>query len=237
MDSLVATFVKNPVKRHIIGLLMKHKYLKYSELMPEDTDNVLFNYHLQHLVKSGLVNKEDGLYCFTPEGWVATSHLSYEGIYYQKFVCRFKIYLIDQGKVLLHERSVGPWKGDVSGIWGKVVYGENSTISAVKQFKDLTGLDSELKNIGTLRTIIMNDDKETLDDSIYFIFIADDYTGNLRDLDSDGNKLKWYSLEEAIKYEQHNRGSGGSSVEILKRFKDKNFDSFIFEEILTDNSL
>ena len=41
MTANIEEYIKNPIKRHVIGEIMKRGKLRYSELMPEDIDNVL----------------------------------------------------------------------------------------------------------------------------------------------------------------------------------------------------
>src|SRR3990167_10477043 len=164
MTANIEEYIKNPIKRHVIGEIMKRGKLRYSELMPEDIDNVLFNYHLQHLVKSGLLLKEENYYSFTPEGWVATSHITYDGLYFQKFVCRFRMYVINGNKVLLQHRAASPFKDDTTGLSSKLMYGTSSSSRASLRIKEKTGLSAKMKLAGTVRTIIYTPEKEILDD-------------------------------------------------------------------------
>lgn len=237
MMATIEEYITNPIKRHIIGEIMKRGKLRYSELMPPDTDNVLFNYHLQHLVKSGLLCKEDNIYSFTPEGWKSTSHLTYEGLYFPKFVCRFRLYIIDEEKILLQHRVFSPFKGDTTGLSSKLVYGIPATQRASVRIKEKTGLTATMQLAGTVRTIIADPDKEILDDSIYFVMYAKNYTGTLQPTDDNGNPLNWYTFDEAIKREEENTWSGEKTLAVLKRFQKGNFDSFTFEEYITAASL
>lgn len=233
----VEEYIRNPIKRHIIGEIMKKGKLRYSELMPPDTDNVLFNYHLQHLVKSGLLCKEDNIYSFTPEGWKATSHVTYDGIYFQRFVVRSRMYVINNNQILLHERVHSPFKGATTGLSNKLVYGTPAVERARLRLQEKTGINAVLQLAGTVRVVISDADKEILDDSILFVMYATSYKGELKQVDDGGNPLSWYSFDEAIKLEKANPWTGDKSVEVLQRFKEGNFDPFIFEEYITAASL
>ncbi len=216
---------------------MKRGKLKYSELMPPDTDNVLFNYHLQHLVKNGLLLKEDNFYSFTPEGWKATSHITYDGLYFRKFVCRFRLYVIDGDNVLLQHRAFSPFKGDTTGLSSQVMYGSTAAERANLRLKEKTGLSASMQLAGVVRTIIATPEKEVLDDSIYFIMYATAHAGTLNAHDDNGNPLAWYSFDKAIELERANKWSGDKTLEVVKRLKDKNYESFSFEEWITTDSL
>lgn len=233
----IEAYINNPIKRHIIGEIMKHGKLRYSELMPPDIDNVLFNYHLQHLVKNGLLNKDDNYYSFTPEGWKATSHITYEGMYFRKFVCRFRLYVIDNDQILLQQRVFSPFKGDTTGLSSKLVYGTPATERATLRLKEKSGLSASMKLAGTVRTIISNAEKEVLEDTIYFIMFSTTHSGILRPEDDNGNSLAWYSFDEAIKLEKKNIWSGDKTTEVVERFSQGNFEPFAFEEYVTAESL
>ncbi len=237
MTGNVEEYVANPTKRHIIGELMKHGKLKYSQLLPEGTDNVLFNYHLQHLVKSGLLLKEENYYSFTPEGFIATTHLTYEGLSFPKFTCRYRMYVIDGDRVLLQHRTLSPFKGEITGISSKLMYGTSSSERASFRIKEKTNLETEMKLAGTLRTLIYNSEKVILEDCIYFIMYATSFSGESFEKDDNGNPLVWYSFDEAIKLEEKNKWSGEKSVEIIKRLCKGNFQSFAFEEEILADSL
>lgn len=230
-------YIKNPIKRHIIGEIMKRGKLRYSELMPADTDNVLFNYHLQHLVKSGLLLKEENIYSFTPEGWKTTSHLTYEGLHFHKFVCRFRLYVINGDKILLQHRLFSPFKGDTTGLSSKVVYGTPASERATLRVKEKTGLTAKMQLAGTVRTIILDPQKEVLEDSVYFIMYATSHTGTLQEKDDNGNSLNWYSFAEAIQLEKVNNWSGEKTLEVVKRFSQGNFEPFAFEECISVESM
>lgn len=230
-------YIYNPIKRHIIGEIMKRGKLRYSELKPADVDNVLFNYHLQHLVKSGLLLKEENYYSFTPKGQIATSHITYDGLYFQKFVCRYRMYVINNNKILLQHRVVDPFKGDTTGLSSKLVYGTLASSRASLRIKEKTGLSAEMRLAGTVRSIISTPQKEILDDSVYFIMYSTSCTGELQEKDDNGNPLRWYEFNEAIHLEEKNKWSGDKTVEAIKRLSIGNFESFAFEEEITAGSI
>lgn len=232
----IEDYITNPIKRHIIGQIMKYKKLRYSELMPEGVDNVLFNYHLQHLVKGDLLKKEDNFYSFTSEGSRATSHISYQGLPFQRFVGRFRFYIINDGKILLHKRMIGPWKGDTTTLWGKLIYGHLMEKTAKEQIKNSIGLDTNPKLVGTVRTIEKSNNGDVLDDSLYYICVAKVESEGVKPKDENDNPLDWYSFDEAIKMERENHNCGEKTVEVMMRFKKNNFDPFVLEEVMVEKT-
>jgi hypothetical protein len=62
------TEVKSTIQNKIISRLKNASSLKYSELQPKNIPNDLFNYHLQFLVKKGLINKDGSRYSLSKSG-------------------------------------------------------------------------------------------------------------------------------------------------------------------------
>lgn len=226
-------YIENPIKRHIIGLLMKNKKLKYSDLMPVDVDNVLFNYHLQHLVKNGLLEKDENYYSLSSKGLQATTNITDSGIYFPKFTPKYKLYLIENDTILLQHIQRTRWNGDITALSSKVVYGTGIEERANFRMKEKAGIEVHMKWVGTVRTRAFTKEKDLVDDSIYFVCYATEYEETVNEFEDNGELLKWYTFEEAIALENKNKESGEKTVEILERFQKKNFEPFVFEETIT----
>jgi len=236
MNIDIENYLSNPTKQNIIGLLIRNKSLKYSQLMPPNIDNVLFNYHLQHLVKLGLLTKKENQYSLSNEGLKATSNVTYNGLYFPRFVCRYRMYLLDKNMILFQHRTRTPWYGDTTAVSSKVVQGSNIEEKANIRFKEKTNLEVEMKWIGTIRTMAFNSLKDLVDDSIYFICYATTFSGELKNENDSNDPLIWINIKEAIQIEERNRGSGSRTVEVLERLASENFTPFVFEEIVKAES-
>lgn len=233
----IEDYIQNPVKRHILGKLLDERKLRYSELMPNDVDNVLFNYHLQHLVKTGILDKDENRYSLSKEGLKVTANVTSSGIYFPKFVCRYRLYLIHDDCVLLQHRKRTCWHGDTSSLSSKVVFGVPTEERADIRMMEKAGIKTNMKWVGTIRTLVFNSKKDLVDDSFYFVCYATSYEGTLKQQDDSDDPLGWYSFEDAIEMEKKNRSSGEKTVEILTRFKNKNFTPFCFEETTTSEEM
>ncbi|HVZ59044.1 MAG TPA: hypothetical protein VG935_04815 [Patescibacteria group bacterium] len=224
-------FIKNPIKNNILKMLMINKRQKYSEMMLEETDNVLFNYHLQHLVKLGYVQKHDNYYSLTPEGVQLTANITEGGLYFPKFINAYKMYLVQDDKVLLQYCNHRPWFGNTEPLTSKVLYGTATEARATVRMQEKIGVKADMKWIGTLRTRVLTPEQELLDDAFHMIMYADKYEGEVKKLDDSKHPLTWYSFDEAIEFETNNKGAGEKSVEILKRLKECNYTPFLFDEV------
>jgi hypothetical protein len=231
----IEEYLDNPIKKHIITRLIKNETLKYSQLQPEDTDNVLFNYHLQHLVKLGLLDKTDSTYTLSQIGREMTANITHNGLYFPKFICYYKMYLIDQiqEKVLFQHRRRTPWYNDTTALSSKLVKGEFTDARADLRMKQKTNLDTHMKCVGTLRKFVYNSGHDLLEDSITFICYATEFSGQLENLSENQDPLMWLSFAEAQQKEQENHGSGKVEIEILDRFKRADFSAFFYEEEIT----
>jgi hypothetical protein len=230
----IEKYLENPIKRHIITTLLKKARRKYSELQPVMVDNVLFNYHLQHLVKAGVLIKEGAEYYLSPEGIKLTSSIAYDGVYFPKFVCRYKMYVIDEagGKVLLQKRYHAPWRGDVTAISSKVLMGTPTKERANVRIKESTGLDVDMQVVGTVRQMVHNAQGDLLDDCVYFVCYSTKFSGELKEVGGNQDSLMWLSFDEAKAAEANNKGSGPAAIQILDRFEKGDFSSFFFEEAI-----
>lgn len=235
----IQEFLDNPTKKEIITRLMKAESLRYSELMPAEIDNVLFNYHLQHLVKLGILDKDDSNYSLSQKGKELTSNIAHNGLYFPKFVIRYAMYLVDrkENKVLFQQRKRSPWFGDTTAISSKVVRGSLTNERADYRMKEKTNLKTNMQCIGTYRKLVVNSQKDLLDDSVYFVCYADSFSGETRSLSDNQDPLLWLSFDEARAKEKTNAGSGKYDLEILDRFEKHDLTPFFFEEVITVESI
>lgn len=234
MKSIVA-YLKNPIKREIITLLIKHPNLKYSQLKLDESDNVLFNYHLQHLVKNEILDKNDSTYSLSKKGKNLTSNISHNGLIFKQFSPRLKMYILDLHKksVLYQERRRSPWYGDTSALSTKLVWGEDLLTTATRRVKEKTNLDVQMTCIGTIRKMFQDIEGNCIDDNLNYICIAKDFNGNLKNLSSNKDPLIWLTFDEAKRKEHKNKSAGNYDLEIIKRLESNNFTPIFFEEIIS----
>ena len=60
--------ITSEIQNKIVSRLKNADVLKYSELQPKNIPNDLFNYHLQFLVKNGLLEKKNSGYSLSKKG-------------------------------------------------------------------------------------------------------------------------------------------------------------------------
>jgi len=115
-------------------LLTSEKGLPYSKARPGDTDNDLFNYHLQFLVGKHYIKKIDDKYSLTKKGKKHVLQMDMLGKTYEYFKASVLTYVVKQPerKILLHKRLRHPYYGDIMTVSGKVLPGEKIETAAKK---------------------------------------------------------------------------------------------------------
>jgi hypothetical protein len=231
-------YMQNPVKMHILGELKVRGTAKYSELKPKNTENDLFNYHLQHLVDQGIVQKVDSLYSFTNYGIELTSIMTEDGLYFPKFRNQILYYLYNskEDKLLYNKRIKSPWAGDIMTLSSKVWRGRTVLDTARERYEQKTGFVCDFKVLGTLRKIIFDKNEELLDDCFYHVVFTDKFKGNFVEQPEHEINM-WVNFNEAENYEKSNRSCGEKTLEILQRIRDKDYSCFFFEEKIVTEQL
>ena len=141
------------IQNHILSRLKNAKSLCYSDIQPEKIPNDLYNYHLQFLVKKGLVVKSDDGYFLSEIGikHVADPYSTNDAI-----TSLFKINVITivsrvnnkKIEILNQIRKSNPSYGKVGVMGGVVLKGELIEPAATRKLKQETGLEANFKLIG-----------------------------------------------------------------------------------------
>lgn len=202
---------KNPIKLAILTQLLKSEKLRYGEIKAAEMDNDLFNYHLQSLVKSGLVEKVDKEYSLSSLGRYEVAEQNPLDLKGQP-VDRFKINVLtivlreEKGvkQILLQRRKKHPFYNTVAVMGGVINKGELLTEAASARLQMKTGLTGQFMLCGMWRNI--NLDKSgvmVLEDILFHICCTDQYEGDLLSTTDHGENF-WVALEEAVNiHEQH----------------------------------
>jgi ADP-ribose pyrophosphatase YjhB (NUDIX family) len=174
------------------------KGAKFTQLKPKGIaiENDQFNYHLQQLVKGGLLAKEGSLYTLTPKGKSLVTNIDEED---KKAPANFKVSVymcaFVDGQILLARRLKHPQYGYSGLPSGKIRYGENMIETAKREFTEETGLSADFNVIGNLRQIRKNAAGDVLEDGVFYVCFTDKVKGDLMAKNKEGEYF-WIKPED-----------------------------------------
>ncbi len=226
--------VISPLQNQIISRLKNAERLRYSELQPDNIPNDLFNYHLQFLVKKGLLDRNDNGYALSELGvkYVADWNPSVEQTGIAPNVFKVNVLTIVSRmnggvlEILQQLRTSQPSYGKIGVPGGVVRKGESIEDAATRKLKVETGLEAQFKIIGTERRI-MYVGNEFFSDVFFPIAYADSYTGELQTHTEYGNNM-WVPIDQAIKNESAEFDSITMLPKVFRAIKDGSLGSLPF---------
>lgn len=199
--------------------------LRYRDMKYDGIENDLYNYHLQYLVKQGLVAKERGYYNLSDYGkkFIADiSPLDPLGKQADKFKMNVLLVVINKiddrnVKILNQERGRHPFYGEVGVMGGTIRKGELVLEAAARKLKEETGLSGMFKLCGFNRSIYYEQDK-LFTDILFQICIADQFVGDL--VNTEFGLNYWVDIEQAFQNEFNSKTPVKGVVELLMSIKE-----------------
>jgi 8-oxo-dGTP pyrophosphatase MutT (NUDIX family) len=181
---------------------------RYSRMRPDGIENDLYNYHLQQLVRQGLIKKASDKYFLTSLGKeliIELNPINADGDSH-----RFKIaslcLLIDSSsgipKLLYQHRTRQPFAGEWGIIGGGWRRGESAVHAARRRLKEESGLEAEFSLFGLMRKRHYDADGHIYSDILFHICASDAYSGELIESNNFGDQ-SWVPLDEAIAIESN----------------------------------
>lgn len=230
--------VNSEIQLQILANILKSDDgLKYSEAQVPDIESDLYNYHLQQLVKKGLVKKSFDRYVLTKEGAIEVSRIDAKGNLktFLKVSVLFSALRTVDGKLeLVSEiRKRQPLYGDRGIMAGTVQKGEFITDAAKRKLKEETGLIAHnFKFIGVVRKIRQDKTGNVWDDALYHVCFTDDFEGELITENEFGTHA-WVDLDTLIAYESSSQAYDKHFLKIIEMLRTSNYKDipmFYFED-------
>lgn len=138
--------INHHIQRHIIDVLMYQEIARFRDLRPPKTDTNLFTYHLNVLLKSGMLQKVEGGYTLTTLGLSYVDRVSEEKkvIRSQPKIITMLLIQNSDGDVLLQRRNKQPYINAWTLPYGKLHIEDQSLEAAAKrEAKEKLGLDDQ----------------------------------------------------------------------------------------------
>ena len=207
------------IKRYIIDQLLCTDTVRFSRLRPEGVESNLFQYHLRHLIKQGMVEKSEGGYQLAPAGLYYADRFStaLKGERPQPKIITIAVVKNSEGKVFLQQKLRQPWVGVYHLPAGKIHAGETTDGAATREFEEKTGVRIENMHFRCLVHVQIFKQEQLISDYFGFIF-SEQYEGEVprgiwfdpEDIESD------VPLAPSVR-----------EVLALEKFGDKNFHPII----------
>lgn len=144
--------VNHHIQKHIIDVLMYTSIARFRDLRPEKVDTNLFTYHLNALVKTGMVTKVKNGYVLSSDGLTYVDRVSSENktIRSQPKIISMLVIQNGEGDILLQRRTKQPYIDTWTLPYGKVHIDDGSVlVAAQREAFDKLGLENpELEHAG-----------------------------------------------------------------------------------------
>ena len=127
--------ITHHIQKFIIDVLMYKKVARFRDLRPPKTDTNLFTYHLNSLVKQGLVEKVEGGYVLSAAGLSYVDRVSVEkkAIRTQPKIITMLVVQNGEGDILLQRRTKQPYIDTWTLPYGKLHVEDNSVKEAAQR--------------------------------------------------------------------------------------------------------
>lgn len=173
---------------------------RFRDLKKVDTTNDHFSFHVRQLLKDGLIAKTDGRYSLTDTGKEFANRMDTDNLRLERQAkVGVAIHPVRQRngarEHLVHRRLKEPFYGWYGSFSGKIRWGENPLDTAVREFKEESGLTGEF----TLKSIVhyhhVHRDGRFLEDKYFWVYLVENLHGKLKTKVLEGENI-WMTEKE-----------------------------------------
>jgi len=195
--------VSHHIQKYIIDVLMYVQVARFRDLRPPKTDTNLFTYHLNSLVKNGMVAKVEGGYALSLLGLSYVDRVSTEkkAIRTQPKIITMLLIQNSDGDILLQRRSKQPYINAWTLPYGKLHIDDVTVMTAAKREADeKLGLPTQdMRHVGDCYIRVKSND-EILSTTLahIFKFNRDDIETSDDIIWARPHKLNSYALAPAV---------------------------------------
>lgn len=188
--------IHHHIQKHILSVLMQHKYARFRDMRPERVDTNLYSYHLKLLLKNDMVNKTEHGYTLGLAGILYSErHSSSGSARVQPKIVTMTVIQNRDGEILLYRRARQPFADRWSLLFGKL-HIEDLSIEAAARREAREKLGVDLQNLRRAGDcyIRLHHEYQILISTLAHVFYA-----VVDDVATD-ERLKWVSLRRLLEY-------------------------------------
>lgn len=180
-------------------LLFKPK-ARFRDLKKVDITNDHFTFHVNQLVKLGLINKLEGRYSLTDKGKEFANRMDTDSLEIEKQAkVAVALHAVRERKgkteYLVHKRLKEPFYGWYGSHSGKIRWGETPLECAKREFLEETGLTGNFRLKAIVHYHHFHEDGRFLEDKYFWVYRVYKVSGNLMKKVPEGENI-WMTGEE-----------------------------------------
>src|SRR4030043_613860 len=184
----------------ILRELLFKPQARFRDLRKVDVTNDHFSFHINHLIKEGLVKKTKGRYSLTDGGKEFANRMDTEALKLER-QAKLGVALHAVRKkngiteYLVHQRLKEPFYGWYGSHSGKIRWGEKPDDTAKREFLEETGLTGKFTLKGIVHYHHFPKDGRLLEDKYFWVFRVDNVKGELMEKVPEGENI-WMTEKE-----------------------------------------
>jgi len=187
-------------RRKIFELFLNNNKFKFNEIEKHlGIRSNMVSYHLEQMVKEGILVKEEMYYSLTKEA--------------EKFIPIFEqlfgkdlgplpvvlVSIINDNKILMVKRNKRPYKNYWSMVGGKILFDETFESCSVRQVKEKTSLDSKFISVNHVLHEVVED--EGIKHS-FILFFTKVEVDSFDFKNSEIGELRWFDIDSLDSFEK-----------------------------------
>jgi len=180
-------------RKEIFRLFMQKSRLKFSEIEKElKIRSNMVSYHIEQMVKEGLLEKKEGLYSLTAD---AEKYIPIFSLIIGQDLSPLPAVLVAavrEQKILLIKRSKRPYRDYWAMVGGKMLLEETFKDTSLRLIKDKAGIEGEFLSINSVMQEHVRQDKLIKHSFILFFTKVSADDSNLSS--SEAGELAWFDL-------------------------------------------
>lgn len=166
--------ITHHIQKHILKVLLRQRYARYRDMRPPRVDTNLYSYHLNQLLKTGMVHKTENGYTLGTKGLVYVDRINAEKVFRReqpKIITQLVIQN-SNGDVLLQQRDKQPYIHMWTLPNGKLHMDDNSLLDAARrEAKDKLGIDqTDMRHAGDCYLRVVSSSGEVVTMTLVHVF-------------------------------------------------------------------
>ncbi len=184
----------------ILRELLFKPQARFRDLKKVDLTNDHFTFHVNHLIKQGLIEKTAGRYSLTTIGKEFANRMDTDT---KKLERQAKLAVAmhavrgyhGKTEYLVHKRLKVPFFGWYGSHSGKIRWGETPLECAKREFFEETGLTGEFTHKGIVHYHHFHKDGRLLEDKYFWVYKVTDIAGELKTKVPEGENIWMTEVE------------------------------------------